>query len=105
MSAITAWLGNLGAMLLVVEVLITSYLLFYLLRDSTAAKAVIVAWHPLSKLQAGQLLRRVPDLESIADIRRDGCAGWQHRRSQPAQSKAPGRCLPLSGLRPIRVLT
>jgi predicted PurR-regulated permease PerM len=64
MSAIATWLSNLGAifvrgsMLQVVEVVITFYLLFYFLRDATAAKDAIMAWLPLSKPEATRLLRR-----------------------------------------------
>lgn len=67
MSAIATWLSNLGAifvrgsMLQVVEVLITFYLLFYFLRDATAAKVAIMAWLPLSEPEAAQLLRRVSE--------------------------------------------
>jgi predicted PurR-regulated permease PerM len=67
MSAVATWLSNLGAMLLrgsmlqVVEVMITFYLLFYFLRDATAAKAGIMAWLPLTKPEAAQLLRRVSE--------------------------------------------
>ena len=65
MSAIATWLSNLGAvfvkgsLLQVVEVLITFYLLFYFLRDRLAAKAMIMAWLPLTKSETEHLLRRV----------------------------------------------
>ena len=65
MSAIATWLSNLGAvfvkgsLLQVVEVLITFYLLFYFLRDRLAAKAMIMAWLPLTKPETEHLLRRV----------------------------------------------
>jgi predicted PurR-regulated permease PerM len=67
MSTIATWLSNLGAifvrgsMLQMVEVLITFYLLFYFLRDATAAKFAIMTWIPLSKSEAAQLLRRASE--------------------------------------------
>lgn len=67
MSAIATWLSNLGAvfvkasLLQVVEVFITFYLLFYFLRDRRAAKAMIIAWLPLTKPETEHLLRRVAE--------------------------------------------
>lgn len=65
MSAIATWLSNLGAVFLrgsllqVVEVFITFHLLFYFLRDRLASRAMIMAWLPLAKPEAEQLLRRM----------------------------------------------
>lgn len=65
MSAIAAWLSNLGAifvkgsLLQMVEVFVTFYLLFYFLRDRRAAKTMFMAWVPLTKAESEQLLRRV----------------------------------------------
>lgn len=67
MSAIATWLSNLGAvfvrgsLLQVAEVFITFYLLFYFLRDRVAAKAMFIAWLPLTKPETEQLLRRVAE--------------------------------------------
>jgi len=67
MAAIATWLSNLGAgfvkgsLLQAVEVFITFYLLFYILRDRRAAKAVITAWLPLTPTETGQLLGRVAE--------------------------------------------
>jgi predicted PurR-regulated permease PerM len=67
MAAVAAWLSNLGAifvkgsLLQAVEVFITFYLLFYVLRDRQAAKAMITAWMPLTRAETGQLLGRVAE--------------------------------------------
>jgi len=67
MAAVATWLSNLGAifvkgsLLQAVEVLITFYLLFYVLRDRRAAKAVITSWLPLTPAETGQLLGRVAE--------------------------------------------
>lgn len=67
MSAVATWLSNLGAvfvkgsLLQVVEVFITFYLLFYFLRDRLAARAMIMAWLPLTKPETEHLLRRVAE--------------------------------------------
>jgi predicted PurR-regulated permease PerM len=67
MSAMASWLSSLGAgfvkgsLLQGVEVLITFYLLFYFLRDSVAAKTLIIAWLPLTRPETEHLLRRVAE--------------------------------------------
>ena len=67
MSAVATWLSNLGAtfvkgsLLQVIEVCVTFYLLFYFLRDRQAAKTIIKAWLPLTKLEIELLLRRVAE--------------------------------------------
>ncbi len=67
MASVATWLSNIGAifvkgsLLQAVEVFITFYLLFYCLRDRLAAKTMIMAWLPLTKLEIEQLLRRVAE--------------------------------------------
>ncbi len=64
MSAIATWLSNLGAIFVkgslvqMVELFVTFYLLFYLLRDRLAAKSMVMSWLPLTKPETEQLLRR-----------------------------------------------
>lgn len=65
MASAATWLSNFGALLVkgsllqAVEVLITFYLLFYLLRDRVAAKATVKAWLPLTPTESAKLFRRV----------------------------------------------
>ena len=67
LAAAATWLSNLGAVFVkgsliqAVEVFITFYLLFYVLRDRQAATTVIRAWLPLTQAETGQLLGRVAE--------------------------------------------
>jgi predicted PurR-regulated permease PerM len=67
LAAVATWLSNIGAifvkgsLLQAIEVFITFYLLFYVLRDRRAAKSVITAWLPLTPAETGQLLGRVAE--------------------------------------------
>ncbi|MCZ8333068.1 MAG: AI-2E family transporter [Rhodobacteraceae bacterium] len=67
MANLASWLSNLGASFLrgsvlqAVEALITFYLLFYVLRDRLAAKAMIVSWLPLGRAETEKLLQRVAE--------------------------------------------
>ena len=67
MAAVATWLSNLGAifvkgsLLQAIEVFITFYLLFYVLRDRQAVKSVITDWLPLTPAETGQLLARVAE--------------------------------------------
>jgi predicted PurR-regulated permease PerM len=67
MAGIASWISNLGAtfvkgsLLQVVEAFVTFYLLFYFLRDGLAARTMMLAWLPLTKQEAEDLLRRVAD--------------------------------------------
>ena len=67
MATVAAWLSNIGAtfvrgsLLQVAEIFITFYLLFYFLRDRSAAVTMIKARLPLAPPDADHLSRRVVD--------------------------------------------
>ena len=67
MASIATWLSNIGAtfvkgsLLQAVEVFITFYLLFYVLRDRLAAMSAIKAWLPLTPPETEHLFRRVAE--------------------------------------------
>jgi predicted PurR-regulated permease PerM len=51
----------MGSLLQAVELFITFYLLFYFLRDTRAAKAMLKGWLPLTLPETEKLLRRVTE--------------------------------------------